>query len=426
MESIFKSNTLGNDTNTEVVQQETEEVVIPEEFSKILKDFIADLKTTFPEYASLINKSWKDISEFQSIEDETERTVAYQEYQETQIRRIFEFCRVKYPHRFFDILYQNDEIFNVNNDVDTEFFPAIHFKNLWHFDITSKTRETIWKYLQLIMFSIVGTINNKSAFGDTRQLFEAIENDDFKQKLEDTMKHIQDLFAGKKYSGQEKSLDDSQKETNDTNDTNFNMPNPEKIHEHLAGMMECKLGKLAKEIAEESAANFSEDMENATDMNDIFQKLMNNPSKMMGLVKSVSEKLDSKIKSGEIKENEIISDATNLMNQMKSMGGMDNIQELLKKMGLSNYGAKVDTNAMEAQLNNRMKIARTKDRIRAKAESNSKAKLQQQLLFEKQRMEQEEQQKQNALTDEQLIDIFVAEEKAERSMRADRKKKTKK
>ena len=34
--------------------------VIPQEFSKVIKDFIEDLKTTFPEYLPFINKWWKN------------------------------------------------------------------------------------------------------------------------------------------------------------------------------------------------------------------------------------------------------------------------------------------------------------------------------------------------------------------------------
>ena len=33
------------------------------------------------------------------------------------------------------------------------------------------------------------------------------------------------------------------------------LPNPADLHEHITGMLEGKLGKLAKEIAEETAEN---------------------------------------------------------------------------------------------------------------------------------------------------------------------------
>ena len=134
---------------------------VPEEFSKVIHDFVSDMRVTFPEYSSIINKWWKDTSNFDSIEDEEERKKIIEQSENTSISILFNFCKKKYPPRFFEILYQNDEIFAEDSSVDTEFLPHIHFKDLWQFDITKNTREAIWKYLQLILFSIVNTIENK-------------------------------------------------------------------------------------------------------------------------------------------------------------------------------------------------------------------------------------------------------------------------
>ena len=43
---------------------------IPEEFSKIIKDFVGDLKTTFPEYVPFIAKWWKEKDQFNHIDVE--------------------------------------------------------------------------------------------------------------------------------------------------------------------------------------------------------------------------------------------------------------------------------------------------------------------------------------------------------------------
>ena len=131
---------------------------IPEEFSKVIKDLIKDVKETFPEIEPLINKWWKVSNDFDYIDNELERTKAFEESQKSSIKFLFSFCQKKFPPRFFEILYQNDEMFKVESDIDTEFLPHIHFKNLWQFEITQKTRDTIWKYLQLILFSIIGTL----------------------------------------------------------------------------------------------------------------------------------------------------------------------------------------------------------------------------------------------------------------------------
>ena len=76
-----------------------------------------------------------------------------------------------------------------------------------------------------------------------------------------------------------------------------NLPNPEDTHSHVSGMMDGKLGCLAREIAEETARDLNMDMEGAENVGDVFKKLFKNPGKLMDLVKNVGGKLDEKIKN---------------------------------------------------------------------------------------------------------------------------------
>lgn len=377
--------------------------VPPEEFVKVIRDFIGDIKTTFPEYCPLIAKWWKDKEFFSYIEDEEERNAAFEKAEKASIQFVFSFCKKKIPERIFDILYQNEDMFKADSNLDTEFLPHILFKNLWQFDISGKTRETIWKYLQLIMFSMIGTIHNTEAFGDSAKLFEAINEDEFKSKLEEIlsqMKGIFDLPEGMKFNP-------DKEHANPMPNVNMeDMPNAEDIHAHISGMLDGKLGKLAKEIAEETADSLNMDMENTTDMKDMFSNLMKNPTKLMGLVKTVSSKLDSKIKSGDLKESELISEATDLMNKMKNMPGMENIQSMLNKMGFS---GKVNTNAMQSHLNKNMKQALNKERMLSKLEAKRLAK-------EKEYSANIPQQSMPA-TDDEIVKIFSTGEKVEKTLR---------
>ena len=388
----------------------TIETTVPDEFRKVIKDFVGDLKTTFPEYDSLIGKWWKDKSTFNYIENEEERNKAIDEAEIVSTQIIFSFCQKKIPPRFFDILYKNEDIFKEDYEGDTEFLPHIHFKSLWQFNISQTTKDTIWKYLQLIMFSIVGSLNNSESFGDSAKLFEAINQDEFKNKLEETLSQMQGIFDMSGNFGQEST---------ENSGSNFNMgdiPNADDIHSHITGMLDGKLGKLAKEIAEETAENLNMDMENVTDMKYVFQNLVKNPTKLMGLVKTVGDKLDSRIKSGEIKESELIAEATEMMNKMKSMPGMGNLQSMLNKMGMGNLGGlggKVNTAAMESQLNKKMKTAQMKERMRAKAEASNKTKMEQQNINATASLAPTQQ----AISEEELLKIFSAEEKAERTPR---------
>lgn len=380
-----------------------EENKIPEEFPKIIKDFVGDIKTTFPEFKDLIEKWWKDDSFFNYIEDAEERNKSCNEAEKQTIKFLFDFCQKKFPARFFEILYQNEDMFKDDSTLDTEFLPHIHFKTLWKLDISQKTRETIWKYLQLILFCIIGTIENREAFGDTAKLFEAINADDFKDKLQETLGQMQDLFNMPGLSG-----DDECPEL--TPNINMdNLPKAEDINAHISGLLNGKLGQLAKEIAEETAADLNLDLEGVTDMKDVFNKLIKNPSKLMNLVKDVGGKLDSRIKSGEIKESELMEEASELMNKMKNMPGMGNIQSMLSKMGMGNLGGKMNMGAMQSQLNKNMKGAQMRERMKAKAEANQKMKAQTPV--------QPPTPVAPALTEEQLISIFSTGEKVERTPR---------
>lgn len=389
---------------------------IPEEFQKIIKDFISDILTTFPEYEPIVLKWWaKDL------------TALNDEQQAVKMDFIFKHCLTVFPERFFDILYKNGDIFGDNSASNTEFLPGISFKYLWKCDISDNTRETIWKYLQLILLSLVGSMKNKDAFGDTAKLFDSMNEDEFKGKLEETLENMQKLF--------ENSNKDGNSGENPSNNINMeNLPNAEEIHDHITGMLGGKLGQLAKEIAEETAENLNIDMENVTDAKGVFQNLFKNPGKLMGLVKNVGSKLDERIKSGEIKESELYSEATEIMNKMKDMPGMDNIQSMLRQMGMAggampNLGrnTKVDVNAMQNQLNRLEKNAKMKENMKKKAELKHAQKLAEQLA-EKAAVEARAVAQKNAMSEEELI-AFIGKDTAgpkSKSSSSGKKKKGKK
>ena len=51
------------------LQMSSEVATMPEEFAKVIKDFVNDMKTTFPEYNPLIEKWWKGPEKFAHIQD---------------------------------------------------------------------------------------------------------------------------------------------------------------------------------------------------------------------------------------------------------------------------------------------------------------------------------------------------------------------
>jgi xanthine/CO dehydrogenase XdhC/CoxF family maturation factor len=94
-------------------------------------------------------------------------------------------------------------------------------------------------------------------------------------------------------------------------------------------------------------------------------------------VKNVGSKLDTKLKSGDMKESELLQEASDIMQKMKSMPGMGDLQSMLAKMGMGHMmpggaggGAKVNVNAMKANLDRNLKAAKNKERLLAKLEKN--------------------------------------------------------
>jgi hypothetical protein len=311
---------------------------LPEDFPKLIYDLINDILFTFPEYKENLDENLLKIKEEQDKES---------------VVKIYEHLKKVLPERFFDILYKNEAMFQ-KEEINTEFLPGIEFKKLWKEEISVKTKETIWKYLQLILFTVIGKVDSQDSFGDTAKLFEAINEDELKDKLEETMSNLQNMMGG------EDVIDISGIDME-------NLPRPEQIQDHINGLLDGKLGNLAKEIAEETAQELNFDTENAQSVNDVFQQLFKNPGKLMNLVKNVGGKLDSKIKSGEIKESEIMKEASDLLSKMKDMPGMGDIQSMMRQMGLNlGKGQKVNLGAMQGKLNQDIKLAQMKERMRQK------------------------------------------------------------
>lgn len=329
-----------------------------EDFKKILLDLCKDLFVTFPELKDNLDEDLHCI--LSSPEDNLDRN-------KKALDNLFNYCKKVFPERFFDILYQNVEMFNEDSNINTHFLPGIDFKYLWNSDISDKTREVLWKYLQLILFSIVNNMSDGNGFGDTAKLFEAINEDEFKKKLDETINSMKDMFNDISFN-QGVGGEEGEGPSINLND----LPDPQQFHAHINGMMDGKLGKLAREIAEETANDLNLDPENMGDAEDYFKNLFKNPGKLMSLVKNVGDKLDSKIKSGQINERELIEEASNIVKRMKDMPGMENIQSMLSKMGIPNVGnlggrnSKVNMGELQNQLNNNLKKAKMKERLRQK------------------------------------------------------------
>ena len=324
-------------------KEEPKEPKEAKQVPQLIKDFMTDVLTTFPEYV-------------ESIDAYAIEAISNPDTENENMDRFVTFIQEFYPARFFDILYKNEDMFKTESEVDTHFLPGLDFKHVWNTEgITDTIKESIWKYLQVLLFSVINGVNSHDSFGDTAKLFEAINEEDFKTKLEETMNSLQDAMGNMGDGGglfgnteeQNHDNDATQNANNEfsggTTNTRSNsgasstmpdLPLPEEIHDHINGLLQGNLGKLATEIAEETAEEFDLDMDGVTSVNDVFQKMFRDPGKIMGLVKNIGSKLDSKIKNNDINQADLMKEATDMMSKMKDMPGMDNISSMFKNMGM--------------------------------------------------------------------------------------------
>ena len=50
---------------------------------------------------------------------------------------------------------------------NTEFYPGVDFTELWNCDISERTKDVLWKYLQITLFSVIGNMKDNIKFGCT-------------------------------------------------------------------------------------------------------------------------------------------------------------------------------------------------------------------------------------------------------------------
>ena len=261
--------------------------MIPPNFFKIIDDFVQDLFGTFPEL--------KTNTILLAVQEKTPE--AYQ--------TVFDNVLATFPSSMMEILQENEDLFKESH----MFLPEVDFKVLWNETITSSTKAIIWKYLKLILFSILGHIDTPFP----------------EEKMKEAMDNMKDMFEGK-----------------------------EGLEKELEGMMGGKIGALAKEIAEETIGQEKD-----------FKNMMKDPSSLFSLATTIGDKIDKKIKSGDLKESELIEEAAMMFQKIKGMPGMSQFESM--------FQGKMNTGGMKNKMDQQLKKAKMKERLQQKLAAKKEA-----------------------------------------------------
>merc|ERR1711966_62951 len=116
------------------------------------------------------------------------------------------------------------------------------------------------------------------------------------------------------------------------------------------------------------------DETNVNNVNDVFNQMFKNPTKLMSLVNNITTKIDKKMKDGSIKERELLEEATTLFKNMGDVPGMGNFNDLLKTMNMDKFmpkGGKFNNNAFQNMMDQNIKMTKMKERMRKKADNKN-------------------------------------------------------
>lgn len=232
------------------------------------KKFLNDIIIVFPEHKDIINKNYNDIFNLKELKIDDNEIIC----------------------EFLDNISNiSDGIMNKNESIFTDelfLIKDISMKSLWESDISEKTKESIWGYLN--MFCL---INLNISSGKLMQ------------------KTNEKLSSGEKITKKELQLMKEFKKISE----NINNSNGSFSEESFSALENTSLGDLAKEIT------------NGLDINEDNAQDILKPENMMNLFQSINSTIQTKVENNEIDMNTLFGEATGFMNDngmMENMMGM--------------------------------------------------------------------------------------------------------
>ena len=297
----------------------------------IFNDFIRDLSKTFPEIKSCLYRNYEGC--LTDVDDK-------------------KLCDLPKLNRFLELIGDYEKMITDKNleffDLEVEFLEEISFKLLWTKNISNKTRESIWKYLQT--FQLIN-INLRSS----QQLKDALSQIGTDTEMEVDRTTAKDLKKMKKLSDSVKEKATGESELDDM----------------LGGLMGGGIGDIAKEVAKNMDIEnmFGNIDENSNPM-EIMAQMMN-PEKMGSIFNNINSVMEQKMESGELTKDSLKSEAEGMMGKMgdnpmfkNMMQGMDPAMQ----QGMNATGSAVSesTGSESSELTREEKQKRLREKINEK------------------------------------------------------------
>lgn len=278
---------------------------INEKFLNILREFIPDFLSEFPDYTNTLHPTIKLICDTSNN--------LFDEDDDVKINTFYSNSSEVLCNYYKEILYDDYSIFESSKKIKLEFIESIDFYYIWKLPSTSEETKTIlFKYLKMFIISILSFETHEEKIGNTTvEILKDINSDVMKSKITHTLEELNEFFIKNESISKD-------------------IPKVESLIKTLENVSNGKIGQLAKEIADETFKDFDiKDDLNGESIDNIFTSMFNNPQKLMKMTKSISQKLDSKIKSGELKDSDLMQEASDIVSQMKNVPGFGDLTSIL-------------------------------------------------------------------------------------------------
>lgn len=306
-------------------------------FNSTVMDLVSELKGTFPELNDIIDERYVSLSP----DDNT----------------VMEWFEANAKDHHSKLTAKDASLFKEHTSLFL--LPDINFSQLWKCKLTRANKNAIWKYLHVLLLLVshhnmqettqsVATVpttessgenatntlsdNMKSTFEqwnkmlDDKQLAPE-ELQSMKNQSEKIMKLMETLHKSNEEEG-----DDEENEDDTASEGSGKAPTMEDLKNDpfVRQLENSKIAQFAKELTDEidmGSLGLSEKDAKVESFQDVFGIMGKDPQKMFGLVKSVGDKIQSKMKSGDIQQSELLGEAQQLM---RSMQTSDTFKQMFK------------------------------------------------------------------------------------------------
>ena len=244
-----------------------------------------------------------------------------------------------------------------------------------HENITEENKNKLWEYLE---FMYLYTYSYKTNIDLLKEKINNIENElenkDNNENLQSWLAIVDNIKNNKRRTEESKNMKD------DDNNNEFKMPNIpnmpnmpkidkdtfKKFEEYSEQLTNGPIGKLAKDIAENL------DLDDISNPNDILTSLCKGDmkdNKLMSLMSKVGGELQNKMNNSDINQDDLMKDASSIMNNFSGFFNQNGINEDMFKNFQNPTNQKNTKTTLDK---NNIKKQKTRERLLKKLEEKKK------------------------------------------------------